>query len=253
MVIRVILTILSVFTLLSCGACQPKTQNIQDLTYAKPKFPTKSFVQIYSGVNIKCSEGKKDRCRNGWHFFTGSGSVIARDVEGSLVLTAGHVCNASPPENIATTLDTQIAVIDYLSRKWPSVVVHSVHKGALDFCMLYVPHLELPEIPLSPRGLTPGDRVFNISAPGGRYHQPHPLLLEGLFSGNVYGGDSALISIPSIGGVSGSAILNSDMQVVGIVYATNLEFRFETLGTSYNNTLLFLQKALKMYINNKIK
>ena len=253
MELRAMLLILSILAMLSCTKCY-RTSTVHEIISPSLQFPIKSFTQIFSGVEIKCIENKKkpSKCVNGWHYWTGSGAVIAQDANGSIVMTAGHVCVNNPPKKIAKVLKTNISIVDYSSRRKEAKIIHHIHKGTEDFCLLHVPDLFLPAVPLAKRGPLPGEKVYNMSAPRGRYHHPYPLLLEGLFSGNIYDGSTSLISIPSIGGVSGSPVLNSKMEIVGIVYATNLQFRFETLGTSYNSTLLFLREALKKH-SEKIK
>ena len=240
--------------LLSCATCA--RCDITDSANCNLKtkhriFPTKSFVSIVSGVNIKCVKGAAG-CTDGWHFFSGSGASVSYDTTGSLILTAGHLCHVGPPATIAKIIETKFFVNTYTSERLSAEVVYSVHTTIDDLCLLHVKGASIQPVKLSESGPEPGVTVYSMSAPGGRYYAPHPLLLSGLFSGNILGGNSALTSVPAIGGVSGGPILNTNMELVGVLFAVNLKFKHETLSSSYNNTRIFLYKAFKTYLN-KIK
>ena len=58
-----------------------------------------------------------------------------------------------------------------------------------------------------------------------------------------------MVTIPAVGGSSGSAILNDKMELVGILFATHPMFNIVTLSSSYESTAVFMNKGFKKILN----
>ena len=62
-----------------------------------------------------------------------------------------------------------------------------------------------------------------------------------------------MTTIPATGGSSGGAILNSNMKIVGVLYATAREFNNVSLATSYIDTVLFVDEAVRHFLSMPVK
>ena len=67
-----------------------------------------------------------------------------------------------------------------------------------------------------------GEKIYNIAAPVGVFGRGLVPLFDGIYSGQVHG--KAVYTLPATGGSSGSPILNSWGQVVGMVSAVTKGF-----------------------------
>ena len=122
--------------------------------------------------------------------------------------------------------------------------------GNIDACALFVPSLSGDKVHISKIAPTVGDRLLAMSAPAGIYHPPTVLLLDGIYSGTI-DASSSLVSIPAMGGSSGSGVLNSKLELVGILYAVNHKFRHATVITRYNATINFINNVKSLLDDTK--
>ena len=80
------------------------------------------------------------------------------------------------------------------------------------------------------------------------FHPPTMPIFEGRYSGRTSSINS-MVTIPAVGGSSGSAILNDKMELVGILFATHPMFNIVTLSSSYESTAVFMNKGFKKILN----
>ena len=181
---------------------------------------------------------------------TGSGiSIGSVSSTGSLILTAGHVCetqNDSLPKGITNHFLT-FKVFDRFGRSGEAVVVHTSFANP-DICALFVKSIKVKGVKISENKPIIGDRVYSLSAPMGIYHPPAVPVLEGTYSGQVYNGRFSVTTIRAIGGCSGSGILNQHGELVGILFATHPAFNSITLTSTYDSTIKFIHETF-----NKMK
>lgn len=180
--------------------------------------------------------------------YTGSGVVVAHDEISSLVLTAAHVCKISPHviDRVRKESKSPELVKQRLSIMDRGENVHSAmaYVAAVDFdvCLIQIPKAEVKEIKFSSSPPATGDPVFNISAPFGHYSKTLAPMFRGYYSGT--GDMSGLVdvySIPAAGGSSGSHILNSDGEIIGVVSATRRGFHHLTISARWEQIKQFLE------------
>ena len=208
--------------------------------------PTKSFVQIFHAIDIKSCKNKNDpTCPKGTHYQTGSGMAIDLVPKKMIVLTAGHVCDTQPSDNIDKYLQV-IYVLDHNNMKhqaWTINVSFFNDAGSADLCLLWVPTLKVKKVKISKIGPKIGDELYYIGAPLGIYHPPTVPVFKGLYSGKI-NPSSGMVTFPSAGGSSGGAVLNKNLKIVGVVFAANRQFHHISLITSHESLILFLSESI---------
>jgi len=207
--------------------------------------PTKSFVKILHTIEIRSCIDKNDKqCPTGTYRSVGSGAAIDLNLKQMTVLTAGHVCEVKPLSKINSYSQT-VQVIDHLEQihqAWPILVNFDNGAKSGDLCLLWVPSLDVEKVNISPVEPRIGQELFAMAAPLGIYHPPTVPIFKGIFSGPV-NNTSALVTIPSIGGSSGGAVLNESNKIVGVIFAANREFHHIALMTNYQTFRIFLAEA----------
>ena len=236
--------------LLNIFACNPVHPKVKCNNSLTP--PTKSYVKIFSEVNIeKC---KKKDCPVGSYRSTGSGINVFVSTEATTVLTAGHVCTLPVNEDI-TKYSYTVEVEDSngkMHQAWVILSSLANSKGSPDMCLLWVPSLEGPALKFSKKPPKIGDFVYYIGSPAGVFHPPTVPILSGFYSGNV-DASTSMSSVPAYGGSSGAALLTSENKIIGIIWAVHPQFHHVTLSTSYKASKAFLKLAKKKIENLKLK
>ncbi len=235
-----LLFILFSFSLFSCT-----TIDLQ----RKVEPPLKSFVKVYHTINIsKCTEKFKNRCPVGEYGSMGSGIVMNIIEDQTIVITAGHVCTSSVDEEKISSYSESVYVQDYRGLNHQGHVILSTHdnsKGGVDMCALWVPTLKTRGVDFSMFRPRPGQELYYMGAPEGIYHPPVVPLLSGMYSGQI-DASNALISIPATGGSSGSAVMDMNNKVVGILWAAH-NFHHVSIMTNWDASAIFLHSVVKMY------
>ena len=226
------------FVLLSC--CTVARVNSKPLAP-----PTESFVKILHTMKvISCKDKSDKKCPVGQFYKSGSGMAINLDGNLMTVITAGHVCDSQPSKLIDRSIQI-VQVVDYngnLHQAWVLNKSFINKQGDSDHCILWVPTLNVPKLEISNKKPKIGDRLRYLGAPLGVYHFPTVAIFEGIFSGNVDEA-AALVTFPAIGGASGSAVVNSENEVVGILFASTPKFHHLTLITNYTSLKQFIHQT----------
>lgn len=208
--------------------------------------PTKSFVKIFHKVTINsCTEGVK-KCPTGTWVATGSGMATDIYSDKMTVVTAGHVCHSVMKDTIKDHSQS-VSVMDFNGNMHQAYVIDfSLHNSSEspDICVLWVPSLKVDKIKIAKRPPEIGEELYYIGAPKGVFHPPVVPIFKGIFSGQLSTAKS-LITAPAAGGSSGSAVLNKNNELVGVLFAVNGQFQNISIITSYHSSILFFTRARK--------
>jgi len=216
-IIKNIFSAVILFCLLSLSSCYVSPHRIL--------MPTEAFGIVRHSMLLKICQGKI--CNLKTTTSTSSGAFFAKsreDSDYSFFLTAGHSC-AEPEipdfkDGPRITLEAAvITIVDENLNQMSSEVIR-IDKDN-DLCVLKVytgknetiTYLDIASSP--PKR---GERIYNMAAPYGYFGRKTVLLFEGFFSGRPSMHES-VYTLPTRPGSSGSPILNSSMQIIGVVYA----------------------------------
>ena len=249
--------ILTVFFSFFClTSCYSQANARKDYSTNK-KVPINSFVKIIVTIDVlecKTKSGKNGKkrplssvCKRGSYSSVGSGISIGTIKDSSIVLTAGHICTHIVPSFVtkhnvtlrATNLQHQTRKAFIVNSKLDPIT-------GTDICLLAVPGLVTESVKISQKPPEIGQSVYSLSAPAGIVHPPVVPILHGIFSGNVRTGQTSIITIRATGGSSGSGVLNRDMELVGILFATHTSFNNVTLMSSRQNMMQFMAESLPL-------
>ena len=217
--------------------------------HERSTIPADSFVFVDAKLHVEAckeTEGMSVCVRDS---FTSTGSGISigsvKDV-GSLILTAGHICEIQQnelPKGLTNHFLT-FKVFDRFGRAGQATIVNTSFADP-DICALFVKSLKIKGVKISKDEPYIGDKIYSLSAPLGIFHPPAVPVLEGTYSGQAQKGEFSVTTIRAIGGCSGSGILNQKGELIGILFATHPSFNSITLVSTYDSTLDFVNKTFK--------
>lgn len=239
----------------SCyGACASIPSGSNSSHY---EAPVTSFIQLRNETVLKACQNNKEGeevCVNGGSLSVSSGVfVYASDLNAttSYVLTAGHSCKSTKTPKRVIGLTTisfvkqDFKVVDYYGRKHLASVVRKNKR--FDLCLLMVHNLPLPEstppVKIAKRGPKVGDFVFNMAAPHGIVFPRALLIYHGIFGGYTPR-EFAFYSLPTKPGSSGSAVLNHDGELIGIIFAGFRPLENAGLASPLTAVRMFLINAV---------
>ncbi len=213
-------------------------------------YPTTGFAKIHKVFSItKCHDSQG--CMPGTFANVGSGAFVANSDTHSYVLTAGHVCITEVTKEMMQTVaefSVKLYVQNYTGKLYTAEVIHEDYrrdKDANDLCLLRLRKVNHINVKLGAEDPVVGERVYAMSSPVGLYHPPAVPLLEGRYSGKIAEYNKAgLVTIPAVGGSSGSAVLNADMQIVGLIYAAAQGFENASIMVNLSEIIKFLDEGL---------
>jgi|MDTB01.2.fsa_nt_gb S1-C subfamily serine protease len=210
------------------------------------KFPTKAFVQIIQRVRLtNCNV--PELCQPKTETSVGSGLSLGPHGDGTIILTAAHVCRTNVPEGIEYKSGLFIRNTGGIS---PAAIIHTTNLASdksLDLCSLYVPNIKVEGVGLSLIPPKVGETVYALSAPVGVYHPPTVPILSGIYSGPIPDSNAVLTTIPAVGGSSGSSVLNGRMKIVGVIFASHVGFPHASIASNHKQTRNFINKTLKIF------
>ncbi len=218
------------------------------------KFPHQSFVKVHTKMTIEvCTDNaeKMSKCVSSNFYSVGSGSVVWHKNSKTYFLTAGHVCNAEveePLKSMVSSVKMQFKVQNTKNQFYNVTVANIADEylngKELDLCLLKSDGIvKMPKIHIALNGPKVGEMVYNVAAPTGFFHPPTVPLLSGYHSGPL-GDYHSLLTIPATGGSSGSPVLNSKGELIGLIFAANVEFPHLAISIRYEHLKKYLQKEL---------
>lgn len=211
-------------------------------------FPTQainSFVKIHKTYLMKSCSEEAGQCSAKLATSSGSGAVISSGRVGGLVLTAAHVCDLMLQKMIDPTIEeAELTVLDLTMKEYRAEIINLDYD--LDACVLAVPGIELNPLPIYKGNLELGIKSYNVAAPIGMFEKNMVPLLDGYYIGNETA-HKAMFSIPAAGGSSGSPIVNSKGELIGMIHSVNVRFPMLTVSPELENLRKFIKQSKKMY------
>ncbi len=231
--IKILAVLLLVVTLLiSCGL---NTQVNKKLTTAK-----KSFIRVdVMLIDEECAQSSCLFPQSIIPYATASGAIV--QVKNKyFILTAAHVCNSNGhifgPKEIPGH-EIRFVLSDRDNKETEGTVVKV--DLASDICLLYSKDISGPPLKMSTKKPVYADKVYNIASPLGISHEEMVLLFEGHYSDNI--DLSAYYTIPTTQGSSGSPILNSEGELIGMIHSVHGKFHHIAVSPTYTTLWNFLR------------
>jgi len=170
---------------------------------------------------------------------TGSGGAIKSTSTYTDILTAGHVCTLS--------IENMFLIDEYWAWnvKGEKFKAHVIATDSYnDLCILRIKHSIESIVSLAEQDPAKGEKIYYAGYPEGLYAINTLHFMSGYFSG-MDAFKTAVWTIPSAPGSSGSLVLNSEGELVGVVSAVLANFRHMTIGPSVEQIRIFLLLASK--------
>jgi len=177
------------------------------------------------GVETRVSKGSATRIKWNDHYYW---------------LTAGHVCKLEEPKELNNGFVINrifVANVGYSGKVEELSIV--IYEENYDLCIIKAAEGKTRD--LAKTIPDNGDKVHSFAYPGGAFDKDIYPLYQGTWNGSIQG--RCLVSVPVIGGSSGSAILNDKEQIVSVVSSTMQGFEHFTLTVCLENVLEFVEKA----------
>ena len=242
------------FSLASCtSGCSTTTKLKSD---EKEFLPRQAFVQVQQSVQLEgCGldkETRQTKCQAAVMKYVSSGAYVFHSEVSqgfSYVLTAGHSCQTSVPEeqNIngfkIINKGSVFRAIDLNGNVHNAEVVEINNR--FDLCLMKISDVFNPPVILEVADTEPyrGETVYNFAAPHGLYWTGTVLIFKGQFSGYHTRGYS-VYTIPTKPGSSGSPILNSKNKLVGVIFAGYPKIENVGLSSPLVAIKVFLKRSI---------
>ena len=180
--------------------------------------PYDAFAQIEIGIKINSPE-------ESFEFgSTGSGILVDYANGISTVITADHVCNPPPVDKWYAlvgrdNIEKKIIIKTFYGDDIEGEVV--LNDANYDLCLIRAEIKWSTPVKISATPPQLGGKVFNIAAPTGFFYPGMVPILEGRYSGDIgYNQDyDSIHTVYTKRGSSGSAVLNSRGEIVGIIHS----------------------------------
>ena len=228
--------IITILLLLSSfvNSCAFQTNVIKSLQDAK-----KSILKIETWARLGACDETTTTCSNPELISMGSGAVVLYNNK-KAVLTAAHVCKQKGFENFVHMNDGHffLKAIDRDNKEYIIKIIK--YDNNQDICLLKSISGELPPyLKISSKKPEYAEIVYNLAAPLGIVDGQMVPTYQGFFFGNSEG--SAFYSIPVAGGSSGSPIVSSKGELIGMIHSVHYKFHHISLSAIYQQLWNFLK------------
>jgi S1-C subfamily serine protease len=209
-----------------------------------------TFVKMDVMISLVRSVDGLDQKLNAGSVASGAGVLYRGQVH---ILTANHVCDYSDVVNPAIRLGYEpkikISAIDVSGERHILEVVKQ--NAEADICLLKGKEkkLSIPVLHLSSSPPEKNKKYFNFAAPAGVFNPGVVPLFEGKYAGVFYGA-YALYTIPVYPGSSGSPIVNSSGELVGMVHSVHRNFHHVSFSATHEQLKIFLTDVVSDSNNN---
>lgn len=272
--ILTILTMLFVFA--ACSSCVALSNYFGEGSLYRDK--RRSFIKINTLTKIaviRTSSTSPQKVIEDYRLemsSTASGVIVGHYNDISLVATSAHVCSMRFGKQInhfIPEFDERDPNWHFMERPFFALkdlngktfigVVLKLDYGS-DLCMMVSRKISMPEINISKHDPMVGEKYYNIAAPKGIWGPKVVPLLDGRFLGHIKspftGEHSYMFSIPASGGSSGSPIINSYGDIVGLIHSAYGSFEYISMAATNNQLEKLLSssymKLKKQYKNYKV-
>ena len=220
-------SLLTAFTIIS--SCAGQTNLRMSLSKVK-----NSILKIETWASLNCNADVMT-CPEDQILSTGTGAVVLHN-NSKHVLTAAHICIQEQIPGVK--LNYYFKAVDQNNKQYVIKVIN--HDMKSDVCLLksITGELEPAFIPISSKAPDYAEIVYNLAAPMGIIEQGMVPVYSGQYFGNFEG--NAYYSIPAIGGSSGSPVVNSKGELIGMVHSVHYRFHHITLSATYQRLWNFL-------------
>ena len=182
----------------------------------------------------------------------GSGSIIKHKKNATFILTAAHVCNIVYSQQISSIFPfyrpgthelifSRINMVYDVNGK-PHIAMPLIWNPEFDVCIMVTERIEQPEINFSFQPPLYGQKVYYLGFPRGIGGGQFVPLFDGYYLGTrkisewTKRAKSAGYSIPIAPGSSGSAVIDKNGNLVGMLHSYYV--RFDNLGLSATHSQL---------------
>ena len=213
----------------------------------KDILPRQAFLKIEKHLTIE-GDGKSHCGTIAKYSSTASGFVVRNTPHGAYVITAEHVCDVSYIDSFVKRIENgaynmDFKVIDVLGDKYDVSIVTGNKRD--DVCLLWVKDLFMQAVDISNKPPVPGDRVYNLAAPLGIFQINMIPIQEGFYNGMRQ--HVAFYSIPAAGGSSGSPLLNSKGELIGMIHSVYREFNSISISPTHENLTKFINASVNRH------
>ncbi len=210
--------------------------------------------------NIDDKEGTSCQKINGMSTGTGFAVETTKEKNKTHIVTAAHVCSLemAPPLDVnemrkrgidVRNFKRTLTIDDGVSQVAAKVVAVDIPH---DICLLEVKADVYKKFEISDSVPTYGEEVYNIGAPAGFYSAGAKFYLEGhyvgvLFQWSPFSEDPVLqqvFSIPGVGGLSGSPLINKEGRIVGMIHSIRLDYPYITFSCTIEDLNKLISNVL---------
>ena len=219
------------------SSCATQVNVLKSLSNAK-----KSIVKIEAHMQIAPCDKETSVCDNYRLYATGSGSVVIHDRK-KAILTAAHICKQTRFGLFMEEADNHI-LLKAIDRDDKEYIIEVIKYNInADICILKSVSgtLEMSFLKMSTKAPEYAEIVYNLAGPLGVMDGEMVPIFRGSYFGKI--GNDAFYGIPTIGGSSGSPILNSKGELVGMIHSVHVHFHHIALSASYEELWNFLTIA----------